>query len=541
MMAGNGGTQQSLRKAFGALKDSTKVGLAKVNSEYKELDVAIVKATNHDEQIAKEKHIRTIFDAVSAARPRADVAYCINSLARRLAKTHNWAVALKTLIVLHRASREVDPTFRGELINFTSSRCHILNLSHFKDDSSLNAWDYSAWVRTYALYLEEQLECFRILKYDVETEQSRTKELDTVDLFEHLPALQQLLFRLLACQPEGAAMYNNVIQYALSFVASESVKIYAAIDDGILNLVNKFFDMQRHDAIRALEIYRKAGHQAERLSEFYEICKGLNLGLSDKFTKIKQPPETFVTAMEEYVKEAPRPLMLPRSVVDGETGKAAEVAVAIEDKKVEDDDGIPEPMAVPSEPPGVGLETDEAPVDSPLTDLLGLDNSSQDSAKLEEKNALALAIRTDENPSGSAGSVNLAGETTGWELALVSAPSTSGSSTVESKLAGGLDKLTLDSLYDDAVSRRSNQHGSYHVGQLAPNPFEAVQYSDDPFYASNNIVPPAGVQMAAMAQQQAHMRQQQMMEKDTTNPFGDPHGGMGLPPHQPQNPYTGYI
>ena len=32
------------------------------------------------------------------------------------------------------------------------------------------AWDCSAWVRTYALFLEERLECFRVLKYDIETE-----------------------------------------------------------------------------------------------------------------------------------------------------------------------------------------------------------------------------------------------------------------------------------------------------------------------------------------------------------------------------------
>ena len=35
-----------------------------------------------------------------------------------------------------------------------------------------SAWDYSAWVRAYALFLEEKLECFRVLKYDIETERS---------------------------------------------------------------------------------------------------------------------------------------------------------------------------------------------------------------------------------------------------------------------------------------------------------------------------------------------------------------------------------
>jgi hypothetical protein len=125
-----------------------------------------------------------ILAATSAARPRADVAYLINAIAKRLSKTHNWSVsypgyyilearshcpatevvfaflpirrlccypytlltywlvcvclqvALKTLMVVHRCLREGDPTFREELINFSRSRNHLLNMSHFKDDSS---------------------------------------------------------------------------------------------------------------------------------------------------------------------------------------------------------------------------------------------------------------------------------------------------------------------------------------------------------------------------------------------------------------------
>lgn len=98
--------------------------------------------------------------------------------------------------------------------------------------------------------------------------------------------------------------------------------------------------------------------------------------------------------------------------------------------------------------------------------------------------------------------------------------------------AGGLDKLTLDSLYDDAITRRSNPNGAYHVGQVASNPFEPVQYPQDPFFASNSIAPPGSVQMAAMAQQQALMMQQQQHSTghDPTNPFGNPY-----------NPYSGLM
>ncbi|CAA7407324.1 unnamed protein product [Spirodela intermedia] len=499
-MSGTGSTQQSLRKALGTLKDSTKVGLAKVNSEYKDVDVAIVKATNHDEKIPKEKHIRTIFDAVSASRPRADIQYCISSLARRLGKTHNWAVALKILIVIHRTLREADPTFRGELINYTSNRGHLLNLSHFKDDSSPNAWDYSAWVRTYALFLEERLECFRVLKYDVETEQcQRMKELGTVDLLEHLPAFQQLLFRLLGCQPEGAAMSNDMIQYALSFVASESIRIYTAIDSGILNLVNKFFDMQRHDAVRAIEIYRKSGQQAERLSEFYEMCKGLNLWKSEKFIRIKQPPQSFAAAMEEYVKEAPRALPFPRS----EPTRAL--------LKVEDDHRRLELASVPSEP--YRRAPDEAPGDPPVTDLLGLDDiSCWNAAKLDEKNSSALDILTDENPSSSGTStLELDKEDPVWELTLVSMHGPTGSLAVESRLGGGLDELTLNSLYDDATARKvSPIESSFPRGMAAADGQTAAAAAA------------TGVDCA-------------------NNPFGNPYGSMDLPPCQPPSPYARYL
>ncbi|KAL9273486.1 putative clathrin assembly protein, partial [Drosera capensis] len=66
-------------------------------------------------------------------------------------------------------------------------------------------------------------------------------------------------------------------------VLKESFKIYCAINDGIINLVDKFFEMPRHEAIKALDIYRRAGQQAGSLSDFYDICKGLELARNFQF------------------------------------------------------------------------------------------------------------------------------------------------------------------------------------------------------------------------------------------------------------------
>jgi hypothetical protein len=49
-----------------------------------------------------------------------------------------------------------------------------------------------------------------------------------------------------------------------------------------------YFDMQKYDAIKALEIYKRAGYQAEKLSAFYEHCKRLELARTFQFPTLRQ-------------------------------------------------------------------------------------------------------------------------------------------------------------------------------------------------------------------------------------------------------------
>lgn len=151
-------TSKIWRGALGAVKDQTSIGLAKVGgtSAIVDIDVAIVKATKHNEVPGDEKHIREILSLTSYSR--SNVSACVSAISRRLSRTRNWIVALKSLVLIQRLLQDGDPAYEQEVFFATRRGTRILNMSDFRDKSMENSWDFSAFVRTYALYLDERLE-----------------------------------------------------------------------------------------------------------------------------------------------------------------------------------------------------------------------------------------------------------------------------------------------------------------------------------------------------------------------------------------------
>lgn len=209
-----------LSKAIAAVKDQTSIQLARRGS-LADLDVAIVKATSHDEYPADECHIEEILKLTTSSP--LYVSSCVNTISQRLNKTRSWVVALKTLMLVQRLLQDGNRKYAPEIFFATRRGTRLLNMSDFRDALKSNTWDYAAFVRTYSLFLDEELE-YRMqgreahssFALDEKDDEYATEpeaiivpvpQMDIDQLFARNNHLTQLLERFLACRPTGLYLF----------------------------------------------------------------------------------------------------------------------------------------------------------------------------------------------------------------------------------------------------------------------------------------------------------------------------------------------
>ncbi|GLI62419.1 hypothetical protein VaNZ11_005040, partial [Volvox africanus] len=358
---------------IGIINDRMEVGMAKIRGEESAaLDVAIIKATLQDEVVPKEKHVRTLKISCSSQSPRQVVNYAIHGLVKRLDENPKaWLVTLKTLIVFHRLMRETDPTFQEELLRYAerTGRHRVLRLDSFADHTTKETWDYSAWIRVYSVYLDERLALFRITHFDPEHEQgvearnSKLRSCTTAELLDYLPAAQRLLRQLVSCMPEGAAQNNEIALLACSLVLKEVRSVYRIVCEGMMNLMDRIFEMDRGDALKGVELVKENLAVNDRFNAFVSTIGAIQaLKGAVQFPPVQPLPSDFLSTLEEYVKDAPK--------VAGDAGKGGGIgrsnSVApkvgggprlIVGGPIKDSASLPSPspLSAPAAPPEVDL------------------------------------------------------------------------------------------------------------------------------------------------------------------------------------------
>ena len=297
----------SRRNRFASFGDAALVAAAKIGSrdEYKDIDVAVVKATNHDMVPPKEKHVRTIVNFTNHST-HLNIKCVLDCILKRTKGQDDWLMVLKSIMVIHRMFREVKTAELQKRIAHYS-RHEIGMLKNYKDNTSSETWDTSAFIRTYSQYLHEKFEAFIALEFDTTKEDAResskTRQMSTPDLCDKFPKLQNVMYRVLGCKPVNTAKYNNAVLSAFLMVITESFKLYRAINDGVLNALDKFFETDIVVSQQLFNIYKVSLQHASDLQDVYTFSKSLAFGSTIDFPTLETPPESFQETMQDYIKE----------------------------------------------------------------------------------------------------------------------------------------------------------------------------------------------------------------------------------------------
>ncbi|KAJ1261238.1 hypothetical protein BS78_09G013400 [Paspalum vaginatum] len=560
----------SIRKALGAVKDQASIRLARVSGAVApDLDVAIVRATSHDDAPPDERHTLEVLRL--AASPTAQRA-CVASLARRLARTRDYVVAAKCLALLHRLAffashsqshshstvaegAAADPRLLRELLRpATSGRRAgeppLALLLDFRDDAHRASWDHSAFVRAYALYLHDRVRflvsllppAVVVLAGDPAPTPPplRDADVDGPDaLLGRARQLRHLLDRVLACRPAGAARDSRVLLAALRPLLADTSRLHADLARVLAALRDRFFDDMDYPAcVNTFETYVAAARQLDDLAAFYAWCDAAGVVRDSDFPDVNRVDENLLGTMEQFLRERGRAARDSAVVVhDGarDDGEHADTSSAV--------------RALPAPPSSAEAEPARSVPAKAAADLVDLREPAASAAEQENKLALALF-------SAAPATTNATGTTTistwvafpsdddapedrrgpevaesawhqaaDWELALVETASTL--SRHEAFLGGGMDALLLGGMYDHGAVRRQVAAHAASGGSassvavplpagpvlMLPAPDGTVQQAagGDPFAASLAVPPPSYVQMADMESKQQLLVQEQQM------------------------------
>ncbi|KAI3770263.1 hypothetical protein L6452_01390 [Arctium lappa] len=539
-----------LRKAIGRVKDQTTIRLARVGSStsLSDLDVAIVKATRHDDYPAEDRHIQEILNLTSCSQTY--VASCVNTISRRLNKTRNWVVALKALILIQRLLQDGNPAYEQKIFFATRQGTRLLNMSDFRDMSRSNTWDFSAFVRMYAFYLDEQL-VYRMQRrrgkhssYSHEEDEDEQQEPGAANvespiyedynqnLFSQLQHLMRLLERFLACRPSGPAKGNRIVMVALYPLVKQSFHLYYDITEILRILIDYFTELESPESVKVYEILRRVGKQYDELDYFYDWCKSVGLASTSEYPDVEKISQKKLKIMDEFIRE--------KSVM-GQYGTEGPEAVEEEGPEKPEPELEPEREldmnAIKALPGPEGSEEkqkeDNKKELKKTHDVGDLLNLGDDAPKVEDHADKLASASFDGGPATTApvetgtraweaykGSED-------WETALVETPSHL--SNQQPSLPGGFNTLLLDGMYQQAAIQTAMANsGMMTTGSassvafgsdgrpanlaLPPAP-PSANGRGDPFSASFQVAPPTYVQMAEMEKQRLLVEEQMMWQQ----------------------------
>ncbi|XP_056014307.1 phosphatidylinositol-binding clathrin assembly protein LAP-like isoform X37 [Ostrea edulis] len=255
-------SKQSIMDRVTAAKHSIAgQGLAKV----------VCKATTEEVMGPKKKHLDYLIQCTN--EPNVSIPQLADLLIERT-QHQNWVMVFKALITTHNLMNYGNERFTQYL---ASNNCSF-NLAQFIDKQGVQGYDMSTFIRRYSKYLNEKAVAYRQMAFDFckvkrGKDDGLLRTMNAEKLLKTLPALQKQLDSLLEFDCAPNELTNGVINACFLLMFKDLIRLFACYNDGIINLLEKYFDMNKKQCKDALEIYKRFLVRMDKVSEFLKTAE----------------------------------------------------------------------------------------------------------------------------------------------------------------------------------------------------------------------------------------------------------------------------
>ncbi|CAL8393548.1 unnamed protein product [Gadus morhua 'NCC'] len=257
----------------------------------------VCKATTHEVMAPKKKHLEYLVGATNATN--VNIPQMADTLFER-ATNASWVVVFKALVTSHHMCVHGNERF----IQYLASRTSLFNLSNFIDKTGSHGYDMSTFIRRYGRYLNEKAFAYRQMAFDFTKVKKGAdgvmRTMTTEKLLKGMPVLQTQIDTLLEFDVHPKELNNGIINAAFLLLFKDLVKLFASYNDGVINLLEKYFKMKKGDCKEALEIYKRFLTRVTKIGEFMKMAETIGVDKND-IPDINYAPSSILESLETHM------------------------------------------------------------------------------------------------------------------------------------------------------------------------------------------------------------------------------------------------
>ncbi|KAF2437006.1 ANTH-domain-containing protein [Tothia fuscella] len=183
-------------------------------------------------------------------------------------------------------------------------------------------------IKTYSEYLVQRATSFAQTKTDYVREgEGRLKRLSIEKgLLRETESIQEQIRALLRCDFLTNDAENDISLTAFRLLTMDLLILFHVMNEGMVNILEHFFEMSKPDAERTLNIYRTFVKQTDLVVNYLSVARHYEHVTRLEIPKIKHAPTSLAGQLEEYVRDNDFEVMRRQYMAQHQTKKGDKTA-----------------------------------------------------------------------------------------------------------------------------------------------------------------------------------------------------------------------